>query len=267
MVRTLLIRGMLVGVLAGLLAFGFLKLFGEPSVDRAIAFETQLDEARAQARAQADIAKGLTPLKAEPEAALVSRTIQAGIGLFTGVVVYNAAFGGLFALVFAGVSGRLSSYGPRATSALLAAAGFVTVCLVPLIKYPANPPSVGEPETIRIRTALFFAMVLISVVAAIGSVILRNRLVSRFGTWNASLIAAAAYLAVIVVANVALPTVNEVPEQFPADLLWNFRVVSIGAQLIMWAALGLAFGALTERAATGRGRARLRATSPVGRRL
>jgi predicted cobalt transporter CbtA len=46
-----------------------------------------------------------------------------------------------------------------------------------------------------------------------------------------------------------LPGVNEVPTQFPATLLWNFRMASIGAQLIMWATLGLLFGALSQRAA------------------
>jgi hypothetical protein len=40
-----------------------------------------------------------------------------------------------------------------------------------------------------------------------------------------------------------------VPDQFPAAVLWNFRIASIGAQLIMWATFGLLFGALTERAA------------------
>jgi predicted cobalt transporter CbtA len=261
MVRTLLVRGMLVGIVAGLLAFGFLKVFGEPQVDRAIAFETRMNEAKAQAKAQVEIAKGLTPLKEEPEAELVSRPVQAGIGLFTGVAVYSAAFGGLFALVFAGVNGRVSKYGPRSTSALLATAGFVAVYLVPLIKYPANPPSVGEPETIQIRTALFFAMIVISIVTATGSVMLRNRLVGRLGAWNASLIAAAAFLVVIVVANLGLPTVNEVPEQFPAVVLWNFRIASIGAQLILWSTLGLVFGALTERAAIGQRRVRIEATS------
>jgi hypothetical protein len=39
MIKTLLVRGMAVGIVAGLLAFGFSSLFGEPSVDRAIAFE------------------------------------------------------------------------------------------------------------------------------------------------------------------------------------------------------------------------------------
>jgi Probable cobalt transporter subunit (CbtA) len=46
---------MLVGLVAGLLVFGFGKVFGEPQVDRAIGFESALDEAKAKA----DEAKGI----------------------------------------------------------------------------------------------------------------------------------------------------------------------------------------------------------------
>ena len=261
MTRELLVRGMLVGLVAGLLSFGFLKVFGEPQVDRAIAFESQMDEAKAQAAAEAEMAKGHAAPKEEPEPELVSRPVQAGIGLLTGVVVYSAAFGGLFALAFAFIYGRMGKYGPRATSALLGAAGFVAVYLAPNLKYPANPPSVGEPETIQIRTTLYFAMIVISLLAMLGSVLLRNRLVARHGAWNASLIAAALYLAVMFVVSVALPGVNEVPEQFPAVVLWQFRTASIGAQLILWMTLGLGFGALAEHATVGRRRVAYKAAT------
>ena len=50
MVRTFLVRGMLVGIVAGLLSFAFLKIYGEPQVDLAVAFETQQDEAKAAAQ-------------------------------------------------------------------------------------------------------------------------------------------------------------------------------------------------------------------------
>jgi hypothetical protein len=74
MIGTLLFRGMLVGVLARLLTFGFARIFGEPQVDRAIAFEEQMSQARSEL----------------PEPELVSRETQAGLGLFTGVIVYSA---------------------------------------------------------------------------------------------------------------------------------------------------------------------------------
>ncbi len=248
MTRELLVRGMLVGLVAGLLSFGVLKVFGEPPVDRAIAFELQMDEAKAQAEA----AQGHVMAKQEPEPELVSRPVQAGIGLFTGVAVYSAAFGGLFALAFAFAYGRMGRCGPRATSALLGIAGFVAVYLVPNLKYPANPPSVGEAETIGIRTTLYFAMIVVSLAAMLGSVLLRSRLVARRDAWTASLMAGAAYLVIVIVAGMGLPSVNEVPDQFPAVVLWQFRTASIGAQLILWMTLGLGFGAVAERAMAGR---------------
>jgi predicted cobalt transporter CbtA len=243
MVRTLLVRGMLVGIVAGLLSFGFLKVYGEPQVDRAIAFETQIDEAKAAA----EKAKGIAVPEEEPE--LVSRPVQAGIGLFTAVIVYNVAFGGLFGLAFAfaygRVPGRLSA---QSLSAFLAAAGFVAIYLVPDLKYPANPPSVGNPETIGMRTALYFTMIAISLAAIVGAAALKPLLVARFGRWNANLIVAACYVVIVVIAGLLLPVINEVPDEFPAVVLWKFRVASLGAQAVMWATFGLLFGALTERA-------------------
>jgi predicted cobalt transporter CbtA len=247
MVRTFLVRGMLVGIVAGLLSFGFLKVYGEPQVDRAIAFETQMDEAKAAA----EKAKGMAMSDEEPE--LVSRPVQAGIGLFTAVIVYSAAFGGLFGLAFAFAYGRApGGLSPQSLSVLLAATGFVAIYLVPNLKYPANPPSVGDPETIGIRTALYFIMIAISLAAMIGSAALKHVLVPRFGEWNATLIIAACYVVIVAVAALLLPAVNEVPEQFPAVVLWKFRIASLGAQFIMWATLGLLFGALTQRAASMR---------------
>jgi predicted cobalt transporter CbtA len=248
MAGTLLLRGMLIGVVAGLLCFSFLKIVGEPQVDRAITFETQLDEAKARAAAQALIAKGLPAPKEEPETELVSRQVQSGIGLFTGVMIYNLAFGGLFALSFALAYGRMGDLGPRATSAVLAVVGLIAVYIVPNLKYPANPPSVGDPATIGMRTALYFSMIAISLAAMIAAGMLRLRLLPRYGEWNAVLIAGAAYLIIVIAVSLALPPINEVPEQFPAVVLWQFRIASLGAQLIMWASIGLLFGALTERA-------------------
>jgi len=248
MVGTLLTRGMLVGLLAGILCFGFLKFAGEPSVDRAIAFESALDEAKDKAKADDAAMKGMAMPKEDAERELVSRSTQAGIGLLTGVTVYNVAFGGLFALVFAFAHGRMGDFSPRTTAALLAISGIVAVYLVPSLKYPPNPPSVGAPETIGMRTGLYFVMIAISLAAMIAAWMLRNRLVARYGEWDAAILAAAAYLIVVIGVALALPSVNEVPDEFPAVVLWQFRVASAGAQLIMWATIGIAFGALTERA-------------------
>jgi len=243
MVRTFLVRGMLVGIVAGLLSFGFLKIYGEPQVDRAIAFEEQMDEAKAE------FAKhhGMAVPEEQPE--LVSRPVQAGLGLFVAVMVYSAAFGGLFGLAFAFAQGRMAGeLSPQALAALLALIGFVAIYLVPNLKYPANPPSVGNPDTIGTRTALYFGMIGISLIAMIGAVNFRRMLTARYGGWNATLMVAAYYLVVMIAAALLLPAINEVPDEFPAVVLWKFRIASLAAQLIMWTTLGLLFGALTQRA-------------------
>jgi predicted cobalt transporter CbtA len=269
MTGTFLVRGMLVGIVAGLLAFGFGKLFGEPQIDRAVAFEEQMDKAKAdaqeakaaadQAKAPAEAMKGMNMPKdmnlprtpaVEPE--LVSRAVQSSVGLLTGVVVYSIAFGGLFSLAFAFAYGRVGRLGPRATSALLAVAGFVAVVLVPSLKYPPNPPSIGEPETIGCRTALFFAMLVISIAAMSIAVMLWRRLTARYGTWNAALAAGGAFILIIAICQLIMPEIDEVPEQFSATVLWRFRMASLGTQVVMWTTIGLLFGALTERSLIGR---------------
>jgi len=231
MVGSLLLRGMLAGLIAGVLVFAFAHTFGEPLVDRAIAFE----EAAAQAAGETS----------EPE--IVSRATQAGLGLLTGVIAYSVAVGGLFALVFAFVQGRFSNLGVRGTSAVIAIAAFVAVVVVPNIKYPANPPAVGNPDTIGVRTELFFLMIVVSIAALLTAIALARRLTPQFGVWNAAIAAGLAYVVFIGLVQYLLPPINEVPENYSAVVLWHFRTTSIGMHVILWGVLGLAFGILAER--------------------
>jgi hypothetical protein len=222
---------MLVGLVAAVLAVGFSSVFGEPQVDRAIRFEEQ------QARAAGE----------PPEEELVSRHIQKTLGLATGVGVYGVALGGLFALAFAVAHGRIGSMRPRVTAVLVAAGGFLIVAVVPLLKYPANPPSVGDPDTSARRTELYVALLLITAVVLVLAVQLGHQLAPRFGAWTATLIAAGVFVLAIALVEVALPAVNEVPADFPATVLWRFRLAALGTRLVLWTTFGLLFGALTER--------------------
>jgi hypothetical protein len=243
---SLLWRGMIVGFVAALLSFSFLKIAGEPAVDRAIAFETAMDRAKAKAEFDAAVAKGEKPPPVEDEPELVSRPVQAGIGLFTGVTVYNLAFGGLFALAFAILYGRIGDWSPRVTAGVIALSGFLAVYAIPILKYPANPPSIGNPDTIGLRTAIYFGMMLLSFASMIAAWNVRNRLVDQLGAWNATLIGAAVFLVAAVIFGLAMPPLDEVPGGFPAVVLWQFRMASLGAQAIMWTVLGLGFGAWIE---------------------
>lgn len=236
MMRALLVRGMLAGLAAAALALVVAWLYGEPQVAHAIAFE--------EARAHAEHAGH------EPE--VVGRTVQKTAGLITAMAVYGTALGGLFSIAFAFASGRLGRLGARATAALVALAGFVAIELVPFLKYPATPPAVGNPATIGGRTALYFCMMALGILATTAAVIVCRRLVPRLGAWNAITVTAVGYAVLLAVVYRLTPKPEAVPEHFPATVLWDFRLASLGVQLVLWSTIGLLFGYLTERSVTRR---------------
>lgn len=237
MTKDLLWRGMLAGILAALLATLFARVYAEPLVDRAIAFE-------AAHESHAGMHGGHDDDEAE---APVSRGVQKSLGLATAAVLYGAALGGIFSLVFAYCYGRVGRIGPRTLALLIAALGFAIIAVVPALKYPPNPPAVGHGDTIQLRTAAYFAMIAVSIVALIVAGRVRTMLVGRWGAFNALVGAVAAYILVVALAQIGLPRIDEVPDDFPASLLWDFRIVSLGMQLILWAAIGLGFGWMAER--------------------
>lgn len=253
MVGKLIIRGLIVGIIAGLLAFGFARTFGEGPLSAGIAFEEQTAK---QEEAEA-IKAGKPPAPEEPE--IVSRENQSGLGLMTGTVGLGAGLGCLFGILFAFGNGRLGNMGPGPTAATLAAIGFVTLYLVPALKFPANPPGTNEGDTIAFRTGLYFLIMAISVAASVIGLMLQRRLSATLGSWNGSLAAAAVYLAIIVAAYLIVPGYNETPDAFKATTMWDFRLASVGIQAVIWATLGAGFGTLSEMAAKGGGRA------PAGR--
>ncbi|MFE6717065.1 CbtA family protein [Streptomyces albidoflavus] len=235
-VRALLVRGMLAGLAAGVAALLVAYFLGESRVDAAIALEEH--------------AAGGHHEHGGGEEELVSRAMQATGGLATGVLVFGVAIGGIAAIAFCVALGRIGRFGPRATAAFVALGGLIAVYVVPFLKYPANPPAVGDGDTIGKRTALFFLLVLLSVLLAVGAVILGRRLAPRLGNWNATVAAGAAFLLAVTLAYVFLPSYNEVGPDFPGQLLWQFRLATLAVQAVLWAVFGLVFGALAERLLT-----------------
>ncbi|WP_438489447.1 CbtA family protein [Streptomyces sp. S186] len=226
-VRNLLVRGMLAGLAAGGLALVVAYFLGEPNVNGAIGFEAAHSH--------------------EHEMEVVSRSLQSTAGLATGVLVYGIAFGGIAALAYCFALGRVGRFGPRATALLLSGCALLAGYVVPFLKYPANPPSVGEPDTIGKRTTLYFLMMLLGVLLAIGATMLGKRLAPGLGTWWATVVAVAAFVVVVGLAYAVLPVVNEVPKDFPATLLWRFRLSALAIQTVLWSGFGLLFGELAER--------------------
>jgi predicted cobalt transporter CbtA len=252
LVPALLARGLLLGLAAGVLAFGFAKLFGEPLVEQAIAFEEHHPDADESPQQEGgehphEAAAGGHHHDADEGPELVSRGVQANAGLLVATIVYGAALGGLFALVFAYWNQRIPHLTTRGTATLLAGLSFVAISLVPALIYPANPPAVGRPDTIETRTALYFGALALSIAGMALAVALGRRLLATRGPWNAAVVALLAYVGVMLITGRTLPAINEVPPDFSAELLWKFRVTSIGMNLVLWSTLGILFGFAAER--------------------
>lgn len=245
--RTFLVRGLNAGLIAGICAFVVAFTVGEPPVERAIELEESaapavVPETAPHEHAEADAAH------THDEESGITREQQSTWGLLTGTVVVGVALGGLMGLVAAGVAGRFGSLSVRASTAWVCAIGFVAVSLVPFLKYPAAPPAVGSGDTIGERTASYFTMLLISLLAAIVATAIAQKLRPQTGAWAAVVTGVVVFGVVVIVAGYALPTVDEIGA-FPASTLWEFRVASLLTLATMWGALGLALSGMLGRVA------------------
>ncbi len=228
----LLVFGLLAGLLASVMTFGVARLVGEPALDAAIALEVADSHAHA-----AD-----TPN--HPDAVGMSRRLQAGPGLFVGLAAIGAALGGILAISFAVARGRFLHGSTRATVGWITALGFAAVIVVPMLKFPGNPPAVGNSETIGARTLAYFAFLALSLatlgfaVSAVKGVPSRHRKM---------LIGAAIYAGVMTGAAIVLPSFHEVDPAFPGDVLWQFRASTLAVQATLWASTAIVFCWLVGR--------------------
>ncbi|MDT5094553.1 MAG: hypothetical protein QOH60_3916 [Mycobacterium sp.] len=267
MEKRIIVRGLLVGLLGGVLAFAFARIFAEPVIQRAIDYESGRDEAQVAI----DAAAGHPDMDMGPE--LFTRAVQSNVGIGFGIVFFGIAMGLIFAVVYCVAVGRVGNVSPRNLALLVAGGLFLGMYLVPFLKYPANPPAVGHEETIKDRTALYLTMVVCSLVFLLGAVWLGKKLSARFGNWTATLLAAGAFIVAIGIVMVLLPSLGhlstnvdeygmqttETPQPltdpsgklvypgFPADDLYFFRLYSVGAQLILWTTIALCFAPMASR--------------------
>lgn len=253
-------RGLLAGALAGVLAFVFARIFVEPVIELAIGYE----EGIGAAHATLESAAGVAAHSHGEEGGGFSRAIQQNIGMGLGVLLFSLAIGALFAVVFTVAYGRVGDVSAKLLSLYVAGGMLLSVFVVPSLKYPPSPPALSLDETVRQRTLLYLLMVVVSVALLVAAVYLGRRLTEKLGAWNATLVAGAGYVVASAVVMLILPTINETPgpltndagvivyEGFPADLLYEFRLYSLGTQVVIYATIGLAFAALVSKLLDGK---------------
>ncbi len=233
---SLAVTAAVVGVLAGLVAAGFASVAGEPAIDDAIAIE----EAEAAAHPEPET-------NGHEHEASVSRSDQRGIGLFGAYALTGAAFGALLALTAYGLRRGRPDVQRRVVLAGAILAGAFTVA--PWLKYPPNPPAVGDPSTLGERQSLYVAVIAIAAVVAVGAAILSQRLRAEGWAEHRRLAAVVAAVAVpmLVVYAAMPPAPDDVP--VPATLVWRFRLASLGANVTLWTLLTLGVAWLVAEAA------------------
>jgi Probable cobalt transporter subunit (CbtA) len=260
--RSFLVRGLLAGLIAGLAAFGVAFVVGEPSINAAIALE-EAGSAAEHTHDEAVPHSHGAETGETTEKAVVSRDLQATAGLLTATVIAGTTLGGLLGVLSALALGRLGGLGPRGSTLAVTAITFVALYVVPFAIYPPNPPAVGSPDTIGWRTALYFITMAISVIAAVAAVLGGRRLAQRWSGWHATLAALAGFGVVVVIATALLPNYNEVPDGFPAALLYEFRSASFLISFILWGALGVVLAELAGRLTSAARPASARVADPA----
>lgn len=252
-------RGLLAGALAGALAFAFSKIFLEPVIGRAIGYE----DGMSAAHEGMEMAGG-GHSHGEAGGELFSRGVQSTIGMGFGVLAFSVAMGALFAVVFAVTYGRVGNVSARALSVLVAGAMLISLWIVPALKYPPNPPATSEAATITQRTLLYLLMVGLSALLMVAAVYLGRQLVPKLGAWNAALVGGASYVVAVAVVMLVLPAIDETPGPmrddagaivfpgFPAGDMYEFRLYTLGTQVVLWTTIALVFGAMISKVLDGR---------------
>lgn len=145
-IKGFILRGLAAGAAGGAAAALFLRFVTETQISAALRFED---------------ATGLGLPAGEP--ARFSRGTQHWGGM-AAAVVYGSLLGVVLGIVIAALHHRLRGRNEFERGAKVAASAFVALVLIPALKYPPNPPTVGDPDTIGQRSTEFLLLMAASVV-------------------------------------------------------------------------------------------------------
>jgi predicted cobalt transporter CbtA len=233
--RTTLRASLLGGLAAGGLAAAFTFLVLEPTIKLALAIE---DSRTAAEHTHGDMAH---------ETVLVTRGWQQVGGVLA--VIVSAL---LLALVFSVVLTRFRrtwNLGELPSALLVALGCFTVFALAPGLKYPANPPAVGDPSTIGERTTLYAGSIVLAALVAAAVLVVAGT--ARRGRWSPTrtcwTIAAVLVTGIVLLFAGLPPSPDNIPADVPAALEWRFRIQSLGMLALLWATLGLVSGTVLAR--------------------
>lgn len=216
-----LISGALAGLVHGTVNFAIV----EPYLDQAIGIENQN-------MFESGEAEDTPAFWVEYEG---YRTWQKSGQILAGVIL-GTSIGALFGIVYALSRNSLPGSTDVKKAILLAGIMWFTLYLIPFLKYPANPPTVGDGETVVLRAILYLSFIAISGFGAVGFYQLSKKFKS-----NKKLVALIGYVAFISSIFFVMP---ENPDEItaPMSLVNEFRLMSVLGVSSFWVSVGLILG-------------------------
>lgn len=215
------------GVIAGII-LAFLNLgIVEPTIDKAIALEVQKQ-----------VSSGENVNMSE----LIDYRYWQKAGAFAGGAIYGAGLAALFGVIFVFTRNKLPGKNNKQKAIFLAGIMWFVLFLMVALKYPANPPAVGDPETIYYRETLYVGYIMISGLAALGMAVIwiKTRINSK------KIIIPLMYAAIMVTAYAVMPS-NPDKIEISMDLIQTFRVLTATTIGVFWGILGIIFGSLWDK--------------------
>ena len=223
-----LVVALISGAIAGTI-FGLINLaLVEPYLDRAIGIEVQNTVSAGE-----DV---------NPIEHVNYRFWQKGGEVAAGTII-GMSFGALLGIVF--VFGRKIIPGSNIRKALvLSGVIWLVIFMIPAIKYPANPPTVGDPDTINYRQYLFISFILISGFTALGLSLLYTKMKAKSSLKFLTI--SIIYTIIMINAFIFVPP-N--PDEITAsmDLVNGFRIMSMLTMTVFWVVLGITFGLIWDK--------------------
>ena len=155
--------------------------------------------------------------------------------------ILGMSIGALFGIVFAYSRNSLPKGHTVKKTFVLAAIMWFTIFLIPFLKYPANPPTVGDADTVVLRQTLYLLFIAISGFSAVGFFVLYKKLQNKKKGF--AFIGYAVFITVVFF--IMPPSPDEVTA--PMDLVNGFRTMSVVAVSTFWVAEAIILGALWQR--------------------
>ena len=230
---------LLAGAIAGTILGAINQVVVEPYIDHAIELEMLQQNTTAQSG----------QVITNPAEFAAYRFWQKGGEIIAGTIL-GLSIGSLYGIVFAYTRGSISGTNNKKKALIVAGIMWLVLFLMPALKYPPNPPAVGNPETIYYRQSLYVAFLAISGFSALGLAFLYRKMMvasSNNTKKKAIIIPSAVYAAIMAGAYLAMPA-NPDPINAPIDLVIGFRITSAITISMFWAVLGVIFGALWDKA-------------------